>query len=307
MSRGCCGGSSAPKITQGRHISTQGSGSTQDPVTISATTELSIQSNDTFDLSLTGNGNLESPWMLEVFFASTSSVSDLADFEAPEDTPNGYVAAWDRTNGQWHPAPPSVAAPGSVAAGNGITGDGSAPNPLTVKRDTTRYLQVTVNGIGLTDAGINRLVRTFPTAAARAAASPAPDITAVSILETAPDQLDYWDGSQWEPITGGYRRDIQPGQFMALSGDYAGGAITTYVAQLEATTDATGAFEVITADDLAGYAGVLAVTVQETGSEVWHCQPDAGTGNVIGIAYSVADGLPLTATTLTGVVTAVLY
>lgn len=306
MSRKCCGQNLPPKVNEGRHIELSGSGTPQDPLTVSATTELSVEPNETFNLTLSGQGTLESPWLLEVRYASTSRFTDIGDV-AIDNPDNGWVAAWDRAAQRWVAAPPAVVPPGTVYSGNGLTGDGSAGSPLTAVANGARYLQVTADGIGLSDGGLNAMIRPFDNAAARAAASPLPTIGTFSVLGTNPDQLDRWDGTTWQPVTNGNRKDIAPGQLLALSGPYAAGATTQYVAQLTITTDSTGAFVVIDADALADYSGVLACTVQETGTTPWHCQVDPGVDTVNGFAYRLSTGEALGNQVLTGVVTAILY
>lgn len=303
----CCPGVLPPKIEEGRHIEVTGNGTPQSPLVVSATTALDVIPNDTFNLILTGNGTLDSPWQLAVIYSPLSKLDDIGDVFATGATPNGYVLAWDTTNSRWQAAPPSVAPVGAVLAGNGLTGDGSAPNPLNARLDPARYLTITSSGLGLSDEGINSLVRVFPDATARAAATPAPRAGTVSLLLNNPDSVDYWDGDKWVAVTGGRYRDIKAGQLLSLSGAYAGGKTTQYVAQLSVVTDATGAFEAIPATDLTGYSGVLACDVQETGTTVWHCQVRAGSNNIIGVAYGLGTGTPLTSATLSGTVTALLY
>lgn len=301
----CCPGVLPPKIEEGRHVELTGTGTPQDPYVISATTMLDTIPNDTFNIIIAGNGTLEDPWQLSVIYATTSRLEDIGDVVQQDPTPNGYVLAWDATNARWQTAPPSVAPLGAVLTGSGLTGDGSAPNPLNTR--TTGYLVTTPAGINLSDLGINSLVRAFANATTRSNATPAPVAGAVSLLLSDPSQLWYYDGDSWEPITNGIRRDIQPGEFLALSGGYSGGATTQYVAQLSELTDSTGAFEVIPAADLVGYSGVLSCSVQESGATPWHCQVAAGLNNVIATAWDVTSGTVQPNVTVTGTVTALLY
>lgn len=302
----CCGSGLPPKIEEGRHVHVEGLGTPQDPLIISATTELSVQDNATFNLILDGNGTLEAPWQLQVAFAPTASIDDFADVDLAG-AANGYVLTYDLATDTWKPGPPSTVPPGSVLHGNGVTGDGSSGAPLAAVGDGARYITVTAAGIGLNDGGLNALIRPFADATARASASPAPVVGTISVLASNPDQLDYFDGSTWIPITGGHSKDIQPGQLLSLSGAYAGGRTTDYVAQLSVVTDSTGAFEIIANTDLTGYSGVLHCEVQETGNTAWKCMVKAGTNNITGVARRLDSGAVFPGATLTGTVRALLY
>lgn len=306
MAKGCCGGGLPPKIEAGRHVTVDGLGTPQEPLIISVTTDLAVEDNEVFNLILDGNGELDSPWRLQAAFAPTATLNDLPDVQAVN-PPSGYVLTWNTADQKWEPAPPSVVPPGSVLHGNGITGDGSAGLPLTAVGDGTRYIQITGAGIGLNDGGLNALIRPFIDAAHRASASPPPVEGTISVLASNPDVLDYFDGADWIPITGGNGKDIQPGQLLALSGGYAGGRTTDYVAQLAATTDSAGTFVVIDNADLAGYSGVLDCNVQETGTTPWKCVLRAGTNNIVATAYRIDNGAVYPGASITGTVRALLY
>lgn len=302
----CCKGDNPPHLVEGRHISITGTGTSQDPLSISATTAFDVDPSPVFNLVLEGDGSLEAPWRLRVLYASTSTFDDIPDVDMSSKQ-NGYVPSWNAAVRKWVAAPPAVVPAGSVSRGNGLTGDGSAQNPLAVVPNAARYIAVTTDGVGLSNAGVNALVRAFDTAAARTAASPPPIVGTLSVLGTNPDQLERWNGSTWEPVTGGQRKDIQTGQLLALSGGYAGGVTTTYAAQLGVSTDATGAFQVIPPDDLAGYSGVLTCEVQETGTLPWKAILRGGTTTVVGTAYRLDTGLPYTNAALSATVRALLY
>lgn len=304
MRKGCCGGNLPPKIDEGRQIHVEGLGTPQDPLVISATTALSAQDNAVFNVILDGNGTLEAPWQLQIAFAPTASLDDLPDV-AVTGALNGYVLTYDSTSDTWKPGPPSTVPPGAVLHGNGLSGDGSSGAPLVPIGNAARFIAVTASGIGLSDSGVNAMIRAFTDTTARAAANPAPVLGTVSLLLNT-GQLDYYDGTTWQP-TGRRGSDIHAGQLLALSGAYSGGKTTDYVAQLGFTTDATGAFVVVPSTDLAGYSGVLSASVQETGDAAWHCQVKAGTNNIVGVARSLVTGNPLINTTLTGTVRALLY
>jgi hypothetical protein len=302
---GCCGGAScACAIDEGTHISVTGVGSSQDPFVIAADFDFAVTDNDTFNLSLSGVGSSDSPYVLAVSFASTASVADLPDWS---DTPptNGQVPVWSTGLSQWVPGSATPAASGSVDTDTSLAGDGSPGLPLEVVHDPIRFTETTVDGVGLTDDGINSLVRRFPNAAARTAADPAPDLDTLSMLDSTPGLLDYWDGSAWVPqetlptVTGG--------ALLELSGAYAGGRVQTLVKQLSATTDADGLFTILDGTDLAGAAGVLSVTVQPTGTTVFGSLATGQPGYLQGTAYRLDTGAAFAAQPITATVTALLY
>lgn len=305
----CCGQSSALVIDEGRHIQITGiPGSTQEPFTISATTELDVEPNQTFVMRLTGDGTLDSPWRLEVLFAGTASINDLPDVNTSGAT-NGQVLALNISTGRWEPAPPAITAPGLIVTGLGLTGDGSAPSPLTAVGVQSRFVQVGSSGISLTNGGIRSLHRQFNNAAARAAADPVEAEGNISSLLTEPGRLQWFDGAaHHDIITPTMPAPESTGQMLSLSGAYAGGPIKIYTSQLSVTTDSTGAFEVIPSEDLESYSGVLSCHLQETGAGVpWKAMLAAGTANIIGIARRLDTGATYPGAVLTGVVTAHLY
>lgn len=304
----CCGstGTCACKVEGGRHITVTGTGTSQDPFRIAANTSLMVQDGPVFDMGLSGTGTPEDPWVLQVGYANTSRLTDLPDVNAP--APGDWnVLAYNPATDQWEAAPPSVTAAGGILTDDSINGDGSVDAPLGVNANTVRYISVTAAGLGLTDAAINSLVRPFADEAARDAASPTPVIGTISMLLSDPGRLDYWDGTDWFPITNGIQLDVQPGEVLALSGSYNMGTVTQYVRQLEVVTDVDGRFEVIPAVDLSGYAGVLSVHVQPMGTVGWVPVVDTGLDNITATAFRLDGGAPYAGYTLAATVTALLY
>lgn len=302
----CCGstGTCACKIEGGRHITVTGTGTSQDPFRVASNASLAVADNATFDMGLSGSGTPEDPWVLQVGYASGSGLNNLPDVSVP--TPGDWhVLAFNPATQTWESAPPSVTEAGGILSDASINGDGSVGAPLGV--NAVRFLSVDVDGVGLSDAGINSLIRPFADATARAAADPPPSIGAISMLATDPGRLDYWDGTGWAPITNGIQLDVQPGEVLNLSGTYNGGTVTQYVTQLDVTTDVNGQFEVIPAVDLTGYAGVLTVQVQPLGSIGWAAVVDVGVDNVTATAYRLDDGTAYAGYTLTATVSALLY
>lgn len=196
-----------------------------------------------------------------------------------------------------------------VLTGDGIGGDGSSGAPLAVTPDDARYIQVTADGVGLTDEAINRMVRPFPDATVRDAADPPPEVGTLSMLYTDPGRIDYWTGADWLPIDNGIRLDVQPGELLTLSGAYDGGTVMQRIQQMSAETDVAGDFEVLSELDLTNYAGVLSVHVQELGEAGWKgvVRADEANGRIMCRAFRLDDGTAYAGYTLESVVTAWLY
>jgi hypothetical protein len=303
----CCGGATcACKVEAGRHVTITGTGSAQDPFVIAADTHLETEDTNQFQLVLNGNGTLASPWVLQVLYNASAGLSGLPDVDA-ETPSNGEVLGWNNTSGQWEPQAATTAAPGAITAGNGLDGDGSGGDPLIAIGNTARYITVTASGIGLTDSGLNQLIRRFSDTTARDAASPAVIEGTISILDSDPYRLERYDGVEWVPITGGMGRDID-GQLLATSGDYAGGPTTTYTRMISVNTDGTGLFTVIPAGNLTDYSGVISCKVQPTGTGTpWQAMVTTGGGAVTGRAIRMSDGAAHAGATITAVVEAILY
>lgn len=306
----CCGGtgSCACKVTGGRLTQVTGLGTTQDPLVIDSEVAFSTEDTKTFDLGLTGDGSLDSPWRLTAAYAPTAQLSDIPDVGTVAPT-SGQVLAWNSATGQWTPVPPVTASPGSVTTDNSsVLGDGSAGNPLRAKQDGTRYMQVTATGIGLTNQGINRLVRVFPDATARAQDAIQPAVNTISLLATTPGRIDYWDGNAWQQVTNGIGQSVANArQMLSLSGPYAGGPITQYVEQVNVTAAADGTWEAIPATVLAGRGGVLSCTATMRGGTPAHLQVIGDVNRIKGYAWRVTDGSVYAGLSITATVQALLY
>lgn len=302
---GCCGSAAhGTVIVDGAHIQVTGIGSSQDPYVISADFDFGVVDNDTFNLSLAGLGTTDNPYALSVAFASTASVKDFPDW-ADTVPANGQVPVWNSTTGRWTPGSPTPAAAGSVDTDTSLVGDGSPGSPLEVVHDPDRFTETGADGIGLTDDGVNSLVRRFANEAARNAAALPPDSNTVSALDTLEGLLDVWDGSDWLPAEG--KPTTIGGQLLALSGPYPGGRVRTIVKQVALTTGTDGTFPLLTTGDLGSAAGVLSVMVTPVGAAMFGILVSVGSGGVTGTAYRPDTGGVFASQPIQAVVTAVVY
>lgn len=308
---GCGTGSCACKIEAGARSTVTGNGSSQDPYVISADVMLSVADSTTFDLILEGEGTLANPWVLRLAYASTARLNDHPEVDAEFPT-DGQALLWDLARSKWVAGPVPATAPGLLLTDNqSLDGDGSAGDRFRVVPNNARYIETTLSGVGVTDDLINRLVRVWPDAATRDADTLTPDLNTISLLNDDPGRIDYWDGAEWASISNGIRLDIQAGQFLSLSGPYAGGGVVQYVAQLAVSTDVDGSFEVIPAADLSTYGGVLSVNVAcaqpLAGGVPWMARLIPDTTRIMGYAYRIDTGAVYAGVPLTGIVTALLY
>lgn len=302
----CCGGSSTAIEVSGAHLSIAGAGTAQSPFIIGDSISVVASDNAVFNTTVTGAGTVSSPWVVSVGFAATAKLDDLPDVNAPAPT-NTQVLGWDSATSKWTARAATTAASGSVVTDTSLSGDGSGGSPLQVVEEPNGFLSTVATGLGLSDSGKNRIVMHYATSGTRAVATLTPILNALSMLDSAPGQIDYWNGTLWVP-QGQYQIDFGSGQMLALSGGYTGGRLTQMIRQVSDVTDATGLFDVLSAIDLTGYAGVLSATFQPIGSVAFACNLVVSSGTrVQGQAFRLLDGSPYPSQAVTGVVTAWLY
>lgn len=309
----CCGstGSCACKVSGGSNVVVGGSGSPQDPFVISADMDLQVVDNQVFDLNLSGDGTIDSPWLLGVNFAPTATISDLPDVAAP--TPaNGQVLGWNSSLAQWVPQDPVTAPAGAVTHDGTLLGDGSAGAPLRVVSNGAKFIISELAGVGMTDPGINQLVRHFVNDVDRQGAAPTPMLNTLSVLDSVPGKVDYWDGTKWAAVKDNYNMQLVAGpngnELLRLSGPYVAGApLTYYVKQVNATTDSSGQITLLSTTDLTGRAGIISVNFQEIGTLAFRVIPFVSGAVIKATAFHLTDGLAWPGQIVSGTCTAWLY
>lgn len=307
----CCGGSTcACKIDAGASITITGTGMPNDPFVISSDLALGVVDNQVFDMALTGTGTGDDPWGLGVNFADTASITDLPDVAATAPS-NGQVLAWNSDISQWIPQNPVTAPTGAVVHDTSLGGDGSASGPLSVIVDGTYFVASRPTGVGLSDAAINRQVRHFVNAADRDSATPPPVLNTLSVLDSAPGRVDYWDGTQWLQEKDNYAQQLVAGpggnELLRLSGPYTNQPLTYYVKQFSAVSDGSGQVTLLGSGDLTGRAGIISCTFQEVGSLAMKVVPFVSGATIKGNVWHLTDGAAWAAQTVTGTVFAWLY
>lgn len=309
MPTGCCGGGTCScRITtpEDSRFIIAGSGQPSDPFVLDIELVVEGGDNTTFDTSITGSGSTADPFVISTAYAASARLDDLPDVNVPSPS-NGQVLAWNTASGRWVASAPTTAPTGAVQHGTSLSGDGSAGSPLNVATDSAHLMASWPAGVGLSDAGMTSVTRHFIDAAARTAGLPTPTLNALSMLDTAPGVVDFWNGIAWQMLPNQTRWN-NIGQFMQLSGPWTAGlAPTVLVRQVSTTTDGAGLFDVLSTTDLSGFSGVLTVAFQETGSVAWKCMVNPGTGKVVGTAYRMTDGSVFAGQPITGTVQAILY
>lgn len=121
----------ALSIIGGEGIIVSGSGAPRDELVIaleSGLVQLQGLDSDTVDLQIRGSGATGDPFLIEA--NARLSTSDLLDVDPAGAPTLGDTLTFDGTRFVYG-APPSVA-PGSVNTGDGVLGDGTLANPLSV-------------------------------------------------------------------------------------------------------------------------------------------------------------------------------
>lgn len=130
---GCSGSSCSCSVKGGEGIEVTGNGSADLPYVIDATGSVDLSEVITFvdtttvDFTVTGAGTSTDPWTVQADAAI--SMSEITDFTCASPTA-GDMVMWDGSG--WVCSPVS-AAPGAIVVDQGLTGDGSAGDPLEVK------------------------------------------------------------------------------------------------------------------------------------------------------------------------------
>jgi hypothetical protein len=116
----CTSGTCTCSLAAGENIAVTGDGSETDPWVIStvASTTSFLDTNEV-DFNVTGDGSPGFPF----------TVSATLPWVDPAAGSTGMVLG-KQADGSWAPVPPTTAPAGSVFVGHGLTGDGTAGDPL---------------------------------------------------------------------------------------------------------------------------------------------------------------------------------
>lgn len=307
----CCGDSCACRIISGADvldhdaIQVTGTGTVQDSFVI---TFVGVDADATTDLNIIVTWDPGRGYVISGQFASSSKLDSIGDVNAAAPT-NGQVLAWNNATSKWVPANPTTASAGSVQHDQSLSGDGSVGTPLDVAHASGKYTQTYTSGgtgIGLTEDAIQQLVRSFTNDTQRGTADPAPQLNAISMLDSAPGLIDYWNGTDWMPLL--VVGTISATEYLALSGSYDGRSTKMVVKQLSVTTGSDGSFIALSVADLTGAAGVVTCWIQPVGSPGFVAVlDDTDTTQVAAFAYALDGSGPLVSQNIQATVTALTY
>jgi hypothetical protein len=131
-------------------VSVTGSGSAANPYIVS--TELNLQAIDTptVDMTVSGSGSVADPYLLSA--VALLSLDDLTDVNTAGATTGQVLAR--QSDGSYKLVPPATASAGTIAVGNGLSGDGSSGAPLAVKLAPSSGLLLDGTGLKVAGAGV---------------------------------------------------------------------------------------------------------------------------------------------------------
>lgn len=126
-------------------VDVTGSGSVNSPYLISSALNLTVMDSATIDLAMTGDGSATEPYVLSA--NATMDLDALTDVSTAGGA-TGYVLA-QQSDGTFALAPPSTAPVGAITVGDGIDGDGSSGDPLTIQLAPSSGLTLTSAGLAV--------------------------------------------------------------------------------------------------------------------------------------------------------------
>ena len=142
---GCSGSTCSCKIVGGNGVVVTGAGSAANPYVIQTGTAFSVSDSSTVDLTLLGNGSASAPWLLSAEL--TAGLDDLVDVNTAGGTTGQVLAR--QADGTYALVPPATAAPGAVATGNSLEGDGSSGDPLNARLAPLSGLTISTSGLAV--------------------------------------------------------------------------------------------------------------------------------------------------------------
>lgn len=312
----CCGGSgcsckvvSAVASDGNLNVRVTGAGSATVPITIVGA-GIDVADTTSIDLTISYDAGINQ-YTLQAGFAATSSIDNLGNVNAPAPT-SGQVLSWNSGSSKWVAAAPTVAPTGAVNHDSSLSGDGSGGVPLVVRHSSVGGTTTRVDGIGLNDATLNSIVRTYADASGRSSDPLPPDLNTLSVLDDTPGQVDYWDGSAWQPLilfTGetGVALFEQSGAYPQNSPTFAHNVL------ISDTTDGDGRVTLLDSGSspFSTAAGILDYSLNlESGYPYVVCY-DMSLGNLDAILYvfSIADSafIPAASVAVEGKLRAILY
>lgn len=313
----CCGSTCACKMVAlddlagNAALEVAGTGTMQDPFTFRFLGTVA-DADPNGDVLLVVDFDPSRGYVLTPSFAPTSKLDHLGDVAAPAPS-NGYVLGYNSGTGKWQPQAPTSAAPSSVHTDSSLSGDGSTGAPLNVRHDPDGGTTTGPAGVKLTALALSELTLRFSDATARATAIPAPTLNQLTMLDSNPGQVQFWDGTAWSNVEvfSGITYDTP---LLQLSGPPDGSNFVLYTGLVTGSTDNLGRIVLLDAADLLslGASGVISAsfTAQVGVSTEVPCIviiDGSDDTQLAGIAYALDGTGPIDTQNIRGSLTAVLY
>lgn len=205
---GCSGSTCSCLVTGGSGVSVSGTGTEANPYVIDVigsdiSGTLQVLDTPSVDLTVTGAGSTADPYVLSA--VATVALTALSDITSGDTPASGDVPVWNGSS--WDFAPPPTTPPGAVNVGSGLTGDGSAPAPLTVATSGTWGVSP-LNSFGSntllgapTYVDSNGQIRTVPRGIDVVADGVRPDQYPGRVIVESGTHDMYWsNGTDWIPM-----------------------------------------------------------------------------------------------------------
>lgn len=142
---GCEGTTCGCKVVGDGGINVTGSGTAANPYRVSGSMGLQAIDTESINMLLLGTGSQSDPWRISAEFAG--KLDDLLDVDTSGGV-DGYVLA-RQADGTYALVPPATTAPGLIATGTSLEGDGSGGDPLVVKLASNSGLELSAGGLRL--------------------------------------------------------------------------------------------------------------------------------------------------------------
>lgn len=140
---GCEGTTCGCKVVGDGGIIVTGAGTAANPYRVSGSLGMQVTDTASINLTMLGTGSQSDPWLLSADFAGR--LDDLLDVDTSGGTTGEVLAR--QADGTYALVPPATTAPGLIATGNGLEGDGSSGDPLNARLGSLSGLQIASDGL----------------------------------------------------------------------------------------------------------------------------------------------------------------
>lgn len=140
---GCAGTTCGCKIVGDGGIIVTGAGTATNPYRVSGSGGLSAVDTPSINMTILGSGSQSDPWLISADFAG--QLDDLLDVDTSGGVPGDVLAL--QADGSYALVAPATTAPGLIATGTSLEGDGSGGSPLNLRLASNSGLEITGSGV----------------------------------------------------------------------------------------------------------------------------------------------------------------